>query len=799
MRLLLYSIFIIFNFTTAFAQDSISLQMSWLAKAKPSTNLFVHFDKNVYTNNEIVYFSAYLLKDKVMPLSAHKILSVCLIRDLDTTIIIQDKFLMDKGLAFGSITLPDSILTGDYHFLAYTDQLINRLPSAVFQQPITIKTNIDPAFKASLKILENVPDTKNNHEVLLAATTKDNRFLPKPLQIHYKYGKEFKKTKTDASGQLLINLPTHSDLADPNLYVKLSNEKDTSYLSLTIPIKKNKATVKFYPEGGTSVLGLSSKIGWEIQDQYQMPVAAKALLFENSQIIDTIETSSYGIGNFQLSPKANVIYSVKLIHSGLADSVYFLPKTLEKGIVLHLQKAVVQDTLSVIIKNNSSTNLNFLIHNFREVFLNIPFDMDVNRKVIKIPLQEIPKGLMTFTVLDSLKRPLAERMFFAHYNATENIIATTDKQTYQQREKVKLTLKLNLDTLSIVSIACVQENRLQIKHNSDIESYTYLTNELNTLPIVLKGTSYKDINYLEQILLVKGWRKYTWQGLQKTTADYTIAKTDSLQMLGWITKSKKELDKAIMLGAFGDAKIRLIETSTKGNFNFNTNELILEQGRKSYLFINDKNKFDYKINIDDQFLETNVKLAKTSLFNRVFLPSSIGNNADLVLKSNEKAIRLKEVVINSKKDNSIGFLVSYGSNECGDYVCKYKILNCRNHLSDPENTHPIAGRSYNTNGYQTIYQECRSGLGLDENFLKFNGIHYQKEFYLNDYKDPQEPAFFSTIYWNYGTILSNKKETEIEFYTSDITGKFKIVVQGITNNDVVYGEHFFEVKPKQNP
>ena len=47
--------------------------------------------------------------------------------------------------------------------------------------------------------------------------------------------------------------------------------------------------------------------------------------------------------------------------------------------------------------------------------------------------------------------------------------------------------------------------------------------------------------------------------------------------------------------------------------------------------------------------------------------------------------------------------------------------------------------------------------------------------------------------------FADGKETNLSFYTSDITGKFRIVVQGITSNDVIYGEHFFEVKPKVNP
>jgi len=376
------------------AQDTIAEKMSWLAKAKPTGSFFVHFDKNVYTNNEIVYFTGYLIKEGITKVKEHQLMSVCLIRDLDSAIIIQDKFVMGKGLSFGSITLPDSILTGNYHFLAYTDRLLNGLPSAIFSQTITIKTNIDPAFKASLKILENAKEVNKGHQILLAVTTKDNRFLPKPIQINYKYGSLNKTTKTDPSGQLLINLPEQSNLTDPSLYVKLKNEKDSSYLNLTLPVKKNKASVKFYPEGGNLVLGLSSNVGWEVKDQQKMPVAVKAFLYENNELIDTIETGSYGIGRFLLLPKREANYSVKLIHSGLADSIYYLPKAIEKGFVLNLKTAVAKDTLSLTIKSNGTKNLNFLVHNFREVFQNIPFDMEVNKRIIKIPLEEVPKGLI---------------------------------------------------------------------------------------------------------------------------------------------------------------------------------------------------------------------------------------------------------------------------------------------------------------------------------------------------------------------------------------------------------------------
>ncbi|MFA6275563.1 MAG: hypothetical protein WC622_02375, partial [Pedobacter sp.] len=353
---------------------------------------------------------------------------------------------------------------------------------------------------------------------------------------------------------------------------------------------------------------------------------------------------------------------------------------------------------------------------------------------------------------------------------------------------------LNVDKNALVSIACVQNNRLEIKKMSDIESYTYLNNELSQLPINSKGNSYKDLNYLEQVLLVKGWRRYTWQGLEKINAVDTIVKSDSLLMTGVVVKSKKELTTSTTLSVFGNGNFRLLQTSNTGTFNFNSPELISESKKNVYLLVGDKNRLSYQIKIKDPFVKMNQNLAKNSFAKSIIIPSTLLNNVDLVLQGNEKAIRLREVVINSKKNNDFNFGKGLpGTNACGDYVCRYNILNCRNHIGDSENTQPIPGKAYLTDGTMRVYMKCEVPTAIDETFVKYNGIHVQKEFYLSDYKDPVEPAFFSTIYWNYATVINAGIETELSFYSSDIIGKFRIIVQGVTNKDVIYAENFFEV------
>jgi hypothetical protein len=776
----------------AAAQDTIARKMELYGKAKPTSNLFVHFDKNVYSNNETIYFTAYLLNASLGPLNTHKILAIDVIRDIDSLIVATDRFIIENGLSFGNVILPDSILTGNYHIVAYTDQLLNNLPELSFTQPITIKTKIDPAFNASMKILEAANAQNKMHKVLISVTTKDYRFLSKPVSVSYSYGNGHKSLKTDASGQVLINIPVQKNLTDPNLYVKLKNGRDSCFISMPLSYGKDKASVRFYPEGGHMVEGLPATVGWEVKDQQRMPISLRAYLYKNNQPVDTVETNSTGIGKFRLIAEKDSKYTLKLVHNGLVDSVYQLPAAIPKGISLTIAEALVKDTLRFTLKTIDIKNLFLRLHNFRETFLYVPFEMDSRTKAVKIPLNDIPKGLMALTITDEQDHPLAERMVFAHYNNIDQLNLSTNENIYNQREKVSLSLSLkDAEDEAIVSIAVVQDNRLALKQMNDIESYIYLKNQLTTLPIHLKGLPYKDKAYLEQILLVKGWRKYNWEGMQHITALDTIFKRDSLSIIGLVNKDKKALKKEVQVGVFGDSNMRLVETANLGSFNLYSSALITPNNKKMYLFVNDPARMNFEIKFNDSFSKMSERLKKTIVSEEIVLPSTLTNNSELLIKSNEKSISLKEVVIKSRPDNS--FYGLSGVNDCGDYVCRNKILNCQNHgPSEPGTTQPIPGMVYG--GSSGPYREC---VPISSGFVKLNGIHLEKEFYINDYKDPQEPAFFSTLYWNYGTVLKGKKPAELTFYTSDITGRFRVVVQGVTNNNVVYSESFFEVKPKQ--
>ncbi|TDQ08820.1 hypothetical protein [Pedobacter metabolipauper] len=748
------------------------------AQQKPSNpSLFVHFDKTIYTNNEMVWFTGYLLRGEMKDLNKHSILSVALVRDIDSAVIKQDKYLMVNGLSLGSMVLPDSMITGNYHFQATTNRISKGLPEVLFMQPIVIKTNIDAAFNASIKLLNAAKNSNSANQVVVTVTTKDARFLPEPVDVTYKYGRVYKNAKTNTSGELLFSLDEQADLADPNVYAKIKYGKDSSFINMPIPVTKRKALVKFYPEGGQLVDEVPGFIAWEVRDQQGATVDLKATLYENDKPINTIESNAYGIGKFMLNPKKSMNYSVKLSHTAFADSTYYLPAIVSDGIGIQVKNAVTSDTLTVILRSKIAQTLGLQIKDADSTFLSTDVKISKNGRILKIPLNDVTKGLKTITFSDSLNRPLAERMFFAHYNTQQKIIVSTDQQAYNRREKVTLKLKLNeQDTLGMVSIACVQDNRMLMKFSTDIESYVYLNSELGTLPIGAAGRPFEDKPYLENVLLVKGWRKYTWQN-----AGY-----DSLAFHVAFKKFDKTLKKPIDVSYLKEKGMGILQTDSLGTMTLSNEILTLEYGKKMFLVATAKNQGNYNMEVNDPYVKLNKQYAKLFKVAHNELPAAVYNNNELALKSNEKAIRLREVMISGNE-----VPVFKGPNACGDYVCLYNILNCRNHTWDGHNTLPVAGRTYKEDGTNqlVVYKACEKN-----SFLSIiDGVYTKKEFYVNDFADPLEPALVSTLYWNAGTVMS-AKEKEIIFYTGDIPGKFRIVVQGITDRDVIFGQHDFEVK-----
>jgi hypothetical protein len=790
--------------------DSIKEKIRLYSLQNPSATLFVHFDKNVYANNEHAWFTAYLLKNNTT--AVHHTLGVGLMRNDDRSILTEGKFRIENGLAFGNLILPDSLPPGNYTFICYTDHVINGNPSALF--PITTKSSKTDDFVVELILRDSINAGIDSAKVLVRAYKQDLSVVSKAA-VNYFIGERTSpllkgKIVTDKIGEAEIKIPLKQiNGANNILQTEVSNGTDVKTFSLKLPVYKKETSVKFYPEGGNLVAGVQNLAGWEVKNNEGESLMVKAGLFENDKRISTVYTDANGIGKFNITPQLGNRYYVKFDDMTNNDSVYVLPSLLQDAPVLSIKNALASDTLIVeLTKPKAGEQWVILIHNYHDSYLDFSIPSASKRINLKIALDEVPKGLNAITLIDASGRPWSERIFFAHYDKKNDVKISTDTSFYTTRQKVKLHIKIadaqHKPVKAVFSIASVQANRLDPKKMIDIESYFYLKNDLSSFPYRSKimTDDVENKEYLETVLLVKGWRKYLWQDVEKATASDTIQKNDSLTFTGYVLKNNKPLKRPIQIIATNviDSKISALDgftTDSTGRFILPM-DMIEDLSLKGVikLAVLNEDKLLYKIILNDPYKDMNRMLAShVQLENTRLFIASHSSRADL-LPAGEVVRKMAAVIIKARKDNSIYW--SKGANVCGDYVCMYNVLNCINHPPGTNGTHaPVVGGRYRVFGGETTYNGCSElWKGKNKDYeTTVDGIRTPMEFYVDDLskKELSDPQYLSTIYWNHAVVTDGNGEASLEFYTGDIAGRFRIVLQGVTNNDVLYGEQFFEV------
>ena len=99
------------------------------------------------------------------------------------------------------------------------------------------------------------------------------------------------------------------------------------------------------------------------------------------------------LGRRSLLPKADSRYYVKLYTpKNKVDTTYQLPQAITGGPALSISHAVVNDTLSVTIKDNQKEKLFLIGHNYKQLFFAQPVDMTTSVKRIRFVLKDIKKA-----------------------------------------------------------------------------------------------------------------------------------------------------------------------------------------------------------------------------------------------------------------------------------------------------------------------------------------------------------------------------------------------------------------------
>jgi len=116
----------------------------------PQEKIYVHFDKEIYTAGEDIWFKTYLRDAVGMQLSELSTVAHVELVDDRKRIVTERNIFIEKGSGFGDFTLEKDIIPGNYTLRAYTNFMRNFGEEFFFKKNITVigtaKDNRPPQF-----------------------------------------------------------------------------------------------------------------------------------------------------------------------------------------------------------------------------------------------------------------------------------------------------------------------------------------------------------------------------------------------------------------------------------------------------------------------------------------------------------------------------------------------------------------------------------------------------------------------------------------------------------------------------
>jgi hypothetical protein len=117
-------------------------QFEQFSKRGLTEKLYVHTDKDFYTEGEIIWFKVYAV-DGIFnkPLDVSKAAYIEIL-GADHIPVLQGKILMDQGSGSGSFTIPASVRSGNYLLRAYTNWMKNNSLNFFFEKTVTVVNSL---------------------------------------------------------------------------------------------------------------------------------------------------------------------------------------------------------------------------------------------------------------------------------------------------------------------------------------------------------------------------------------------------------------------------------------------------------------------------------------------------------------------------------------------------------------------------------------------------------------------------------------------------------------------------------
>ncbi len=379
------------------------------------------------------------------------------------------------------------------------------------------------------------------------------------------------------------------------------------------PLPEN-ATMNFYPESGTLLDGVESKVVFEGLDSNGSPFSFCGKLIEDDNtIILEFCSSKSGMGSFTFTPQSNKKYRAEISLNGKVSSTHALPTIQDSGASI-----AVQDTGNKYEfhihgkgKNYDSDLLYYVIHSHGKIVASKRIMLVNAKSVSDIDKDGVPEGVSAITLFSSQGTALCSRSFFKRAIDKDVLSMELSQKTYSTREKVRVDVSslnkgLTPEEMNL-SISVASHHKQFDPNHRNLSDHLLLGQSINgyvfNLEALFDGSDPEAKETIDRLLIAHAKDDFIWKNIEQEEAPEYIPEYHGPIVSGTIrNKFTQEPTGDIMTYLSIPGKnIRFFTSRSRrdGSFIFELKEVY---GRNEIVIQNDNTRDTiYSINIDDPF------------------------------------------------------------------------------------------------------------------------------------------------------------------------------------------------------
>ena len=258
-----------------------------------------------------------------------------------------------------------------------------------------------------------------------------------------------------------------------------------SLINSSLATNINKTELKFFPEGGDLIEGLTSVLAFKATNQSGFPVALAGVIKDNSgKHIDSFKTVHDGMGYIKFLPASNLKYYAEWKDDKDVIQKTELPQVKEDGIVIESSQNSLGQHILISRRENANDRFK-VVYLVAQMNSHVVFKARANLSVFRsvkgtIHIDSLSTGILQLTVFDESWQPLAERISFINKNDRifKTLVNVELKDTFKRKKNiVEIEIPSDVSANLSVSITDSEIDKKDPYSNNIISGLLLLSNE----------------------------------------------------------------------------------------------------------------------------------------------------------------------------------------------------------------------------------------------------------------------------------------------------------------------------------